>query len=388
MVSAQSLTLWMDYGQFYIHGGCGDVDDAFELVDAAMANHPAAGDGNTVVVLCPHQNNFEMPVRVEVWNVRPDDDRDDWQQVSESPLRVGPNASLYYDSPTGTDFDPIPVSEGNYVIEVSGRGFVNYGWPGTTTPGDEWRFRLWPDNGNELRPSVQWHMPGYGVPENVPLSEDTDAPTEPEEPQWITVFGGAGQPSRTVHVDELRAEAEAAEREAWGGDPIPELERFYYGRDLTRMDRALAESITTLGDPDLRRLARWCAIRAYEHASLTTRDWVAPAIAAFESGADLPEPFHDLQAAHARLREDESSGGVGGTIEMSIVTQPHDVTHNPFDHGPVHRPSFAINAIFSAQHPNALGAAMGALVDAAMTYSTDVGDLFADIRAEFGVPRV
>ena len=77
---------------------------ALELLEQAMANRPTASDGNTVVILSPHQNNFEMPVRVEVWNARPNDDRDDWQQVSEYPLRVGPNASLYYDSPPGTDF--------------------------------------------------------------------------------------------------------------------------------------------------------------------------------------------------------------------------------------------------------------------------------------------
>ncbi len=387
MVSAQSLTLWMDYGQFYIHGGVGDDEDAFDLVELAMANHPAASDGKTVVVLCPHQNNFEMPVRVEVWTARPDDDRDEWQQVSESQLQVGPNASLYYDSPTGAGSDPIPVPDGEYVIEVSGRGFVNYGWPGTTTPGDEWRFRLWPADGSALRPPVQWNMPGYGVPENVPISEKNDATSEPEEPQSITVFGGSGQPSRTVHVDELRAEAEAAEREAWGGDPISELDRFFHGKDITRLDRALAESIAAMSETDLRRLARWCVGTVYAYAGLTERPWVAPALAALASGEDLPEPFHDPVAAHARLSEDDYPDGAGVTVEASIVHRTHDITYNPFDRGrPVHRPSFAINAIFSAQHPDALDAAMGALVDAAATYSADARDLFAAIRAEFGIP--
>ncbi len=386
MVSAQSLTLGMDYGQFYIYGGLGDFEDAFELAELAMADHPTAGDGNTVVVLCPHQNNFEMPVRVEVWSARPDDDRDDWQQVSESPLRVGPNATLYYDSPPGTDFDPIPVPEGNYVIEVSGRGFVNYGWPGTTTPGDEWRFRLWPNDGSSLRPPAQWHMPGYGVPENVPLSETNSTPIEHEEPQWITVFGADGEPSRTVHVDELRIEAQAAERDAWGGEPIPELQRFFHGKDIARVDRALAESIAAMSEADLRRLARWCVVSCYEYAGLAGLDWVAPALTALEFGDDLPEPFHDLQAAHAHLRDEEFPGGVSLTWDTSIADRSHDVAHNPFDRGPVHRPSFAINAIFSAQHPDALDAAMGALTDAAATYSADTGDLFAGIRAAFAIP--
>jgi hypothetical protein len=74
------------------------------------------------------------------------------------------------------------VPEGDYLIEVSGRGFVNYGWPGTTTPGNVWRIRLWPNDDTEPERAQTWDMPGFGIPENTPLPEHSSAPAEPEEP--------------------------------------------------------------------------------------------------------------------------------------------------------------------------------------------------------------
>jgi hypothetical protein len=41
----------------------------------------------------------------------------------------------------------IPVPSGRYAARVTGRGFLNHGWPGSTTPGDEWRLQLWPAAG-------------------------------------------------------------------------------------------------------------------------------------------------------------------------------------------------------------------------------------------------
>ncbi|HEY1485286.1 MAG TPA: hypothetical protein VGF84_04220 [Micromonosporaceae bacterium] len=40
------------------------------------------------------------------------------------------------------------VPPGRYRILVCGRGFVASGWPGSTTPGDSWRVRLWPEHGD------------------------------------------------------------------------------------------------------------------------------------------------------------------------------------------------------------------------------------------------
>lgn len=101
---------------------------------------------------------------------------------------------------TGEVFCEVP--EGDYLIEVNGRGFVNYGWPGTTNPGDVWRIRLWPNDGTAPQPAQMWDMPGYGIPEDSPLPEPTVEPVESDEPKWITVSGPGGV-SRTVKPSEL-----------------------------------------------------------------------------------------------------------------------------------------------------------------------------------------
>lgn len=164
-----TVVLAMDYGQFCLDGGLGDIDNEIELLEQAQAEQPSAGDGTMVVVVCPHQNNFEMSVDVQVFDRRPAADRSEWQQVSEDRLEVDAPGVLSLSSPT-TEPVTVAVPPGQYVVEVSGRGFVNYGWPGSTTPGDVWRLRLWPDDCSVLEPAQRWEMPGYGIPENTPSS--------------------------------------------------------------------------------------------------------------------------------------------------------------------------------------------------------------------------
>ena len=48
------------------------------------------------------------------------------------------------------------------------------GWPGSTTPGDSWRIRLWPDTGENLQPPKLW--PG---PDGQP--SETEATEEPRD---------------------------------------------------------------------------------------------------------------------------------------------------------------------------------------------------------------
>lgn len=206
-LSEQSLVLFMDYGQFYIYGD----DDGFgretDLLELAMASRPAYSDGTIVIVLSPHQNNFDMHATVEVWSSRPASDRQKWQQVSESFLKVGPQGSISFDSPPGGEFIVCDVPEGSYLVEIAGRGFVNYGWPGSTEPGDVWRVRMWPSGGDEVRPSLQWDMPGYGVPVDEPIPEPIPRAQRDIESKWVTIYGENGEPSRFVQISDLCAEA-------------------------------------------------------------------------------------------------------------------------------------------------------------------------------------
>ncbi|WP_040780770.1 hypothetical protein [Nocardia pneumoniae] len=381
-VSEETAELFMDYGQFCVDGGLGDPDSETDLLDRALAAHPYASDGLTMVVLSPHQNNFRMPVTVQVWGARPPGDREQWQQVCEARLRVGPEEVLSLSSPTDGAAD-CSVPEGDYLIEVSGRGFVTYGWPGSTEPGDVWRIRLWPDDGSEPLPAVQWNMPGYGVPENVPIS---DRPASAESDEWVMVSEESGGFSR-VHISELPERAAAAERQQWGGDPIEEL-RDYGAEELSRYDRALAEAIATMGEQDLRRLARWSAIQACEKADITGRPWVHTALVALREGRPLPPPFDDMEAAFARLHE-EDFGPVdenGNDVVGSIVADWRKPAPNPFDLGPIHRPSFALPTIVDATKPDALDAAITTLHETAMVFGPDVDALFASLRTQFGLP--
>lgn len=135
------LTVGLDYGQFTLETGEEDPGLAVELLSTAFEDG-IAQRGDLVVVLSPHQNNFEMAFRVEVWPGEPSDDVDDWEEAFAVHLEVGEHG-LVYSSPT-MDFTHLPVPPGSYRALITGRGFVAHGWPGSTKPGDQWRLRLWP----------------------------------------------------------------------------------------------------------------------------------------------------------------------------------------------------------------------------------------------------
>ena len=133
----------LDYGQFYLHTRESDPDLAVMLLERAQDGDGIAQDGGLVVVVSPHQNNFEMPLRVEVWEARPLDDLDEWEEAFDAYLEVD-QPGLAYESPT-MDFVDLKVPPGSYHALITGRGFVADGWPGSTEPGDRWRIQLWPD---------------------------------------------------------------------------------------------------------------------------------------------------------------------------------------------------------------------------------------------------
>lgn len=106
--------------------------------------------GDVVIILSPHQWNFAMPVDVEVDAQRPPHDRQEWEQVTENHLTIDSNGALQLDSPVAA-FATCDVLPGRYIAEVSGRGFFTDGRLGTIDgDGDEWRIRLWPDDGSAL----------------------------------------------------------------------------------------------------------------------------------------------------------------------------------------------------------------------------------------------
>jgi hypothetical protein len=147
LVRSYDLVVAMDYGQFVLRGG----ESSYEA-DPDLALHERARNGmgiaaheHTLVVLSPHQNNFAMPLQVHVFNEEPAHDDDQWDEVFEATLEIDDGNQLLYDSPTVTATS-YAVPAGRYGVRVCGRGFVGYGWPGSTRPGDSWRVQLWPDD--------------------------------------------------------------------------------------------------------------------------------------------------------------------------------------------------------------------------------------------------
>jgi hypothetical protein len=196
-------TVALDYGQFTLIGG--ELEDGWDsspLLEQAV-DVPVAGDGQLLLVLSPHQNSFELDLTVEVWDVEPPTDADDWQQVVRGWLEVERDR-LRFESPT-MDIEEFDVPTGRYAVEVSGRGFVTYGWPGSTTPGDVWRVRLWPS---------EVEHPPYAVRRYEP-AEDDGAPvgTEPGsdrtlDPAWVATLDPevlALLPGGAVTLHSLRA---------------------------------------------------------------------------------------------------------------------------------------------------------------------------------------
>ena len=148
-VQVVDLTVALDYGQFDLSSptqapGHDGGEDLLTLVDEAVLGRGIAGaEGEDfVVVISPHQNNFDMRLRIEVWATEPPVDLDEWQEAFVAGLVIG-SAGLVYASPTMEE-RTVPVAPGRYAVRIMGRGFVNRGWPGSTTPGDEWRLQLWP----------------------------------------------------------------------------------------------------------------------------------------------------------------------------------------------------------------------------------------------------
>lgn len=166
----EQFRLAMDYGQFLLRGNARFDVDEMALLERAQRELPSAnvGTDGLIVVLSPHQNNFDMVIDVQRWERRPRGDRDDWQQVSEDHLTIDEDGTLTLESPTTEpltyDLDP-----GDYIAEVSGKDFVAQGWPGSTTPGDSWRIRLWPDTGENLQPPKLWPGPEGQPPKPTPL---------------------------------------------------------------------------------------------------------------------------------------------------------------------------------------------------------------------------
>ena len=143
-LSIVELVVALDYGQFTLHTEESDPDIGVEVLEEALAGDGIAQRDGLLVVCSPHQNNYKMALRVEIWSAAPPDDLAEWDEAFEASLTVDGDG-VTYESPTRKIVN-IEVPSGAYRAVITGTGFVARGWPGSTEPGERWRIRLWPES--------------------------------------------------------------------------------------------------------------------------------------------------------------------------------------------------------------------------------------------------
>lgn len=136
LVQGTDLAMVMDHGQFYVHGG--GADSVYDLVEAALQGEKWASNGRSIVVITPVEYNFDMPVRVEVWDGPPPTDLADWTMHNTTELQVSSN-TLQLESTSGEP-RATAVPNGHYLVEVAGRRFPS---SLSTKKSEQWRIRLW-----------------------------------------------------------------------------------------------------------------------------------------------------------------------------------------------------------------------------------------------------
>lgn len=361
IVDSRSVRLVIDYGHFDVFDPQAIPSEASDLHALAEASPPSYAVDGMAVVLSPHQNNFDTPMTVECWSSRPDADREQWEQVSENAIQVE-SGKLYAGTPGGESLvaETIP---GTYILEVSGRGFVNYGWPGSTEPGDEWRLRLWParTDPDGARAPQLWHQPGYGVPEPAPFRPDAVAGV-PGDDQDL----GGQELGRPTSV--------------W--DSVPDDLHYFNGAvALTEMDPELVTWLIQLPEARQREIAWWCTDRALELAGLDTEKYILDTVARIKTGGSPPSDAELFAWLNDVTQVHEESPAVAGQAVWERIE--HSRQQHPYASGEISRPHHAIVTLSAVAASNPLRAAVETLDAACSTYSDQAPNLIELLKIEF-----
>ncbi|WP_203708496.1 MFS transporter, partial [Asanoa iriomotensis] len=196
--------------------------------------------------------------------------------------------------------------------------------------------------------------------------------TSSQAAYWHTAASRTPPPPSRAERAEARAAAEraAAERQAqraaeserrrWGGRPPSARLRELTGnvKNVARAHRDLLDQLAALPPATQREIANWLARKAFAHAGMTDDPKAAAALDALDNGAPLPPPFTDMQSAFAYLHPKPSS------LTIAIVAT-HKEPHRQY---PIHRPSFAVPALFGATESDPLQAVVEAFTHAEATF--------------------
>ncbi|GLY99945.1 hypothetical protein [Actinoplanes sp. NBRC 103695] len=236
------------------------------------------------------------------------------------------------------------------------------------TPVDRYLLQLWPAAPapdailrETSRSAAYWH----GVAQETP-----PPPTQAER----AAARAAEEQKKAAQQAQWAAERE---RREWGGvAPTPRLRELTgNARTMAATHRDLLDDLALLPAPRQREIARWLAREAFTHAGLTDDPQAVAALDALDRDVPLPPPFTDLDAAFAHLHPDPTR-----LIASSRFVRPDDP---PPPRYPIHRPSFAIPALFGATEDDPLQAVVEAFTHTEATYEDRAADLVAALRARF-----
>ena len=355
----------VDYGQIYV---CSD-DDGHDLQDS-FAGQQAGLCGGAVpghLFLLTGTHTGHVPIAVELHEEEPPLDAEAWEDIVEVSFRPVSDEIMLVE--WGGDGHPLDLSETSYRVRYHCRG-MDEAHDTTREAGepvvDEYLLRFWP----------------------APPAADRVVKETSEAAAYWHAFAREQPPGPTP---EERAEAERRAREeeerarrqrdmdAWGGR-LPS-DRLRAVRDrlrkfpgspkggLVALDAALVHAIDAAGPEEQRALARWAAHRACTTAGLGDIDWVERALAELDRGAPLSPPLD----APRRLRD--------AVFSDTRVPRSQDGT-------PGLPQSVALAALVSAAAPDALEAALNAVLAAAVAHGTDSAPFFAEIRRTFPATAV
>jgi len=359
-------------GEIHVHYGfifLSTEDDWPELMETRRGQRNglcgAAVAGVLLMATATHTGSVRL--RVEWLAAEPvlDGQWEDVVEVSFTPLSTGARLSAF------EEFHPLRLPTvdnlrarfcANGMDEARQQDALPDGRPPAT---ERYLLQLWPaEPGPDVVLRETSRFAGYWHAEARAL------PPPPTAAEREAAASAAAERAR------LAAEEAAEQRELalWAGRrPSPRL-RDLGGSvlDLARFDRDLLEAFEALDADTQRAAARWLARRAFEIAKLDRLDWVRPALAALDAGIPLPAPFTDPAAVFPLVRPTGRSTLQIGLVKRAAAPQQPKTR--------VHRPSFAVPAIFSATDPDPLRALVDTFSHAAATFDDLRNELVIELR--------
>lgn len=201
----------------------------------------------------------------------------------------------------------------------------------------------------------------------------------PPTPEQRAEAARRAEAERQRQLEEYRRRDETRR---WGGRPPSERLRRVVGNvfGIARLDRDLVDRVAETDPETQRRIARWAARHAYAYAGIADLEWMAPAWAALERGAPLPEEFTDTMAMWRRIEGRDIVVTSRATIVATRADAPDPADLIAHDVAPV---PMALPALMAAAQPDPLQAALEALWAAASAYGRDAPSFLAEVRRAF-----